>query len=78
MICVFVFAYAKSRFSHDTARIVFLVSKSEKSGVSLASVTQQPGLSLTYRETPDRFSCNEAQSMDFNSTPPHLTMSNLL
>ena len=29
LICVFVFAYAKSRFSHDAAHIISLVSKSK-------------------------------------------------
>ena len=27
LICVFVFAYAKSRFSYDAAHIIYLVSK---------------------------------------------------
>ena len=34
LICVFVFAYAKSRFSHDEAQIISIAMKAEKYRIS--------------------------------------------
>ena len=54
LFCSFVFAYAKSRFSHDAAQLSSLNLKIQ---VSSHPVAVQPGLCLTWSETPTQHIC---------------------
>ena len=50
LICVFVFAYAKSRFSHDAAQVIVVVQNYNKSfGIRLAGHAASKNKSLVLR-----------------------------
>ena len=51
LFCVFVFAYAKSRFSHDEARIIPMDSITKILTLRLTSVASHVGLSPTSWKT---------------------------
>ena len=42
LICVFVFAYAKSRFSHNEAHLILNPGKGERSGSGVECRTPEP------------------------------------
>ena len=75
LICVFVFAYVKSRFPHDAAHIISLVSKSKNFKCMATFCSCQGRFVSDQWGTPkDTFSHNVAHLIFFLSPNPNLTL----